>query len=341
MQKNNDNQFLFEALRIDTIDGFRGLATLFVCYYHFLTFYPNTQHAGYANFGSLPLINMFFVASGFLISASTTILSQKTTDWKKKFYLLRAVRILPVWWLTLIGYSLIEDVSINVLLLNASMLFGFFMYDRQYNPVTPAWSIFVEEAFYLFFPFLFSYVKQLKHYIIIFFVTFFISVLWLKAAPLLGVPTSEFFIERFPLNNLHYFLIGIIIFHIYKHVKANQIVVPWKHSLDFFVLLIWLSDFYNFHIMTEVKVSLMGFLLLFSNGFFNQFMRWSVLRWVGVRCYFVYITHTVYIAWLGKHSAMNGLHKFFMVLAFILTGAAISWKFFEEPLIKFVKKIKV
>lgn len=79
--------------RVGALDGIRGLAVLFVLLYH----------SGAAVLGGFLLqsgVDLFFVLSGFLI---TTILvrTRDRSDYFRLFYLRRAVRIFPLYYLVL------------------------------------------------------------------------------------------------------------------------------------------------------------------------------------------------------------------------------------------------
>ncbi|NDG26204.1 MAG: acyltransferase, partial [Proteobacteria bacterium] len=93
---------------IPELDGLRGLAILAVLFYHFFWFPSDPTH--WPKFFSLLWklgqigwvgVNLFFVLSGFLITR--ILLAQKGShSFFKDFYWRRALRILPLYFLTLL-----------------------------------------------------------------------------------------------------------------------------------------------------------------------------------------------------------------------------------------------
>jgi len=150
--------------RVSALDGVRGLAVLFVLLYH----------AGGVVLGGLLLqsgVDLFFVLSGFLI---TTILirTRERSDYFRLFYLRRAVRIFPLYYLVLglmltgaavaIHFGVQNDVSYpeaqNLL---DNQLWGWLYQVNNlialkgpiaFPGLSHLWSLSVEEQFYLAWP---------------------------------------------------------------------------------------------------------------------------------------------------------------------------------------------
>src|SRR5579863_3479927 len=140
------------------LDSLRGLAILGVVFYHGLfwarDFSPfNSSQArilffiGTGKFG----VNLFFVLSGFLITG-LLLDSRARPDYFKRFYIRRALRILPLYYVILLLLQVTQLTSNSFLLMsllhssNLSLIFGIAM---SY-PVL--WSLAVEEHFYLAWP---------------------------------------------------------------------------------------------------------------------------------------------------------------------------------------------
>ncbi|MBI3294718.1 MAG: acyltransferase [Deltaproteobacteria bacterium] len=150
--------------RIRELDGVRGIAVLLVLLFHFFSW-----SMGQTGWSGLPLlienlsrmgwsgVNLFFVLSGFLI---TRILLKNRTqpNYYRSFYLRRALRILPLYYLTVLiclfypGGAAFAGVS-ALHLSNMAPILGVVM-------VHPGlWSLSVEEHFYLVWP---TIVKRLS-----------------------------------------------------------------------------------------------------------------------------------------------------------------------------------
>jgi len=139
------------------LDSARGLAILLVLFYHGLAPPANAQTSGFARlllqvsqFGWAG-VNLFFVLSGFLI---TGILLESRTrpDYFRRFYIRRALRILPALYATLAVLLVGGWISWRFAILsafflaNSAPLLGI---PLQYGPL---WSLAVEEHFYLLWP---------------------------------------------------------------------------------------------------------------------------------------------------------------------------------------------
>ena len=146
------------------IDGLRAIAVLSILLFH----------AGFSKFsGGYVGVDVFFVISGYLIS--TIIFEQKTkgTFSFANFYVRRARRILPALflvllaclpfaWFWLLPKDMIEFAQslLAVIFLGSNIFFwsdsGYFSTASEFRPLLHAWSLSLEEQFYLFFPLLFS-----------------------------------------------------------------------------------------------------------------------------------------------------------------------------------------
>ncbi len=156
------------AAHIPALDGIRGLAVLGVMSSHL---FPGTARSALTRFiGSTLLfgasgVDLFFVLSGFLI---TGILfdSRSHPHYFKNFYARRVLRIFPLYYLVLLGYTtgaLFFGMHFNrqlwslALYLQNTHLITRAIYD--YNgpsvlPLSQFWSLAVEEQFYLIWPLL-------------------------------------------------------------------------------------------------------------------------------------------------------------------------------------------
>lgn len=169
------------------LDGLRGVAVLLVMFRHWKLPFLNIE-LGWVG------VNVFFVLSGFLISS--IILKEKDIfDFKefiKLFYIKRALRIFPIYFLYLLGLSLflvvvtqyVDVYSFNKALLHLEhnwVLLCTYTYNNHHAiallsedhiPGTQfighLWSLAVEEQFYLVFPFIafFLSTKRIKYLMI-------------------------------------------------------------------------------------------------------------------------------------------------------------------------------
>ncbi len=140
------------------LDVIRGLAILMVVIYHAF-YWQNDMHGltrvqklfVYATWTGRMGVNLFFVLSGFLITG-LLLQSIQRSDYYRRFYLRRALRIIPAYYATLLILAICRQSTwaylafSSVYLSNISPLFGVAM---SY-PVF--WSLAVEEHFYMVWP---------------------------------------------------------------------------------------------------------------------------------------------------------------------------------------------
>lgn len=137
-------------------DILRGLAILLVMSWHmpWIAYPPLFQHI--KAFGWLG-VDIFFVLSGYLIGTELLkpVLARQTPD-LRIFYLKRAFRILPVFWLVLTAYALFpvlrEREAMSPLWRYLTFTLNFGLDAQRFGTFTHAWSLCVEEHFYLVLP---------------------------------------------------------------------------------------------------------------------------------------------------------------------------------------------
>jgi len=141
------------------LDTMRGVAVLGVYIYHAL--YLSTHLASWGGAWRFLLtatwlgrlgVNLFFVLSGFLITG-ILLRNRRHQTFYRAFYIRRALRILPAYFLILFVLLLTRSFPTSFLLIsffflaNFAQLFGIGLVYRV------LWSLAVEEQFYLFWPF--------------------------------------------------------------------------------------------------------------------------------------------------------------------------------------------
>ncbi len=143
------------SLRTAGLDTLRALAITLVFLYHYLCFVSDSPSFGWASEVGWTGVDLFFVLSGYLISnqlfkgiAAGRVVSTS------RFYLRRAFRTLPVFWLVLAVYWLFPaDVGGKA----PQPLWRFLTFTQNIGlqPGTAfshAWSLSIEEQFYLVLP---------------------------------------------------------------------------------------------------------------------------------------------------------------------------------------------
>ncbi|HEY2721122.1 MAG TPA: acyltransferase [Chitinophagaceae bacterium] len=149
------------------LDGIRGLAILLVILYH------NFSFITFLNFGWLG-VDLFFVLSGFLIT-EILLISKNAENYFKHFYLRRILRIFPLYYLVLFFFLLIfpylRNFPLDLRFYTQNQLWYWvylenwvfiFKYDGKGAALNHFWSLAVEEQYYLIWPFIILFIKNIK-----------------------------------------------------------------------------------------------------------------------------------------------------------------------------------
>lgn len=159
------------AGRIPELDGLRGLAILSVLFWHYGHYYapaPGSIGAWLPPLLRLAWsgVDLFFVLSGFLIGG-ILIANRKARNYWRVFYVRRACRIFPLYFVVLAAFVLatatITPQPSNWLLKQEPPFWNYPLFLQNfgmayYNSfgsdfLGPTWSLAVEEQFYLVLPF--------------------------------------------------------------------------------------------------------------------------------------------------------------------------------------------
>lgn len=151
------------------IDVLRGVAILMVIVFHGLYYSaPNFRwNSNIANMlygltsGGWAGVNLFFALSGFLITGNL-IDSKRSSNYYSRFYIRRALRILPIYLLILLILGILRLATPAYLIVCVFFLAnmpGLFLHGF-YVPYSPLWSLAVEEQFYLVWPSVYRLLKM-------------------------------------------------------------------------------------------------------------------------------------------------------------------------------------
>src|SRR5579863_1939327 len=147
------------------LDVLRGIAVLMVVFYHGFYDTQGVQPGLAANIFTQGTavgwlgVNLFFCLSGFLITGNL-LDSKDRPQYYSKFYIRRALRILPPLFLILVVLVLVREISTGGLLLSLGFLANYQQLIPSAKFYGPLWSLSVEEQFYLFWPILVLHVNR-------------------------------------------------------------------------------------------------------------------------------------------------------------------------------------
>lgn len=276
-------------------------------------------------------VRIFFVLSGFLITY--LLLIENETNHKisiKNFYIRRTLRIWPLYYLILlVGIYILPNISsifkfcgnplMNLLFLNN---FNIFETGNCYNPhILIAWSVAIEEQFYLIWPIIFNFgvkKKKLPLICIIGFITGYLYSVFIN---------YNYFSS---ICNINYLLIGCYGGYLYK-TYFKEINNSWIKSNYFLCLLI-------------IFLCLLTIILSFLSKDFTEFIYIKEILYP-----IIYILIVLYcvasdsssnrkgkiFSSLGKYNYGMYLYHPMIVLFFKIIFDKLKWDYLNNPILNF------
>ncbi|MEO8564229.1 MAG: acyltransferase [bacterium] len=329
--------------RSSQLDALRALGLAGVIFQHTM----NPKNALLADWPALAL-TMFFVLSGFLITgllldarSRAEARSISRAGVLKRFYIRRFLRIFPVYYgVVFIALLMGEPETRGYLNYLLSYTTNFLLANVGHNlpPITPFWSLAVEEHFYIFWPFIALFASR--------------RMMWTSATLMVVISVASRGIASF--NGANYtqatmptyasldgIAIGCMLAIAYRDMTAEA-REPWiKRAVVFggAVVLIrmammidggyndWVNTIHAFPFaLVTVWLIDRG-----SRGVLPTFLNSRVLGGMGITTYTGYIVHRYVMHFLG-YDGERGLHVFFPVLLVTYVIAAVSWVCIEGPI---------
>ena len=324
---------------LDLLRGFSGYGVAF-CHLH--AFIYNNAHLEYL---SLLFVEFFFVLSGFVLYPQ---LIQVLNNRKNLsiFYKRRWIRTLPLYFITLIMIaSLFSDLGgkdfFKYLFFIQKITPNFL--NNDYYPV--AWSLSIEEFFYLLFPLILILLG--KNNILIKVIILFFSILIIKS--FLAFNFDSDFFRTGTLFRFDAILLGFILRFYYEKILKYKF-------LSLFLLMFFLSVFYfgesyilnnNEEFLTKIffiillqvlsLLTLNSFIILEPLMKINFIKNFSVL--ISKQTYSVYLIHIIFIYLLEK--AQFGIYNTMLIYILLLfISSSLIFKFIESPLLKIRPKLQ-
>lgn len=335
------------------LDGIRGIAALMVMFFHLFNsgYYPNFLMK-VSSFGQTG-VTLFFVLSGFLI---TRILF-KTVDssnYFKIFYIRRALRIFPLYFLFLGLFYLLTPYLKDVtneqqmptwyywcFLQNLPQTFNWHHYGPDHY-----WSLAVEEHFYLVLPFAVYFLgkMKIKNYLygaIFFTILLRILFIWkgystyyftlttmdsLAMGALLAFYESKNVLEKISKKNALFILLFslpvLAILWLFVNSKAIALVQVFKFSIISFIYVVFI-----FYVMRIKQGHLLKKILL----------SWPIQH-TGKISYGLYVYHPMCFLIVQKFIGFKGyLIDFLLSFGLAFTISSLSYHVFEAKILRFKK----
>lgn len=348
--------------RILQFDGLRLIAVMAVIIGHWDQWrWPNKF------LRELPLAHgvlLFFVLSGFLItkgllSARENQIDKKKSTILKHFWIRRFLRIVPIYYLTILAFFLVGDPNVsklfpylgsfttNVYQVANEKYIGFFNH---------FWSLSVEIHFYLFWPLLFLFVKRKKLQLIIFSaialsliarISFFSAgVTWMASSYLTVSCLATFAIGSFVAYGRHQNAKWSQRFSQMKWMILAIVVYVTLYILHYLFDWVWYEQIFEDFMFSVVA----GLIVLRAsvNGFTGPvkwFLELPIVTYLGKISYGIYIFHLfmpevcVYITDnLGMH--IGSKYPLQLLSLLVTIGLShLSWIIIERPVIHWSRRL--
>jgi peptidoglycan/LPS O-acetylase OafA/YrhL len=344
------------AGRIDELDGLRAFSVLAVIWMH-LTLFAQTlprvplpsQVIGYI--GGLG-VEVFFVISGYIITQLMLREQEKYGHFSALgFYIRRAFRILPAYWLyllsilmlSLLGMITLERGNLRYCLLFLSDTHLYHVSDTAWFS-NHTWSLCVEEQFYLAFPLLALLVRRKGRVL----VGFLLVVFYVISA---CTPDLSTFLKRhygFPdfqfAANFRFIIAGVALGLFWPEFAQRfrsaigiglvigilcffQISIPHVRKLDYYGLL-WL----------EPLAVAFGIGYVLANRQRLSLLRSPPIVWMGRCSYGMYLWQQLFTGWHFLY-LRTGQPNALVALIGTIACAGLSYHFVEQPLIGLGRKL--
>jgi peptidoglycan/LPS O-acetylase OafA/YrhL len=325
-----------------SLDLFRGFCGYGVAICHLNAFAYGSEFMEYL---SLVFVEFFFVLSGFVLYPQLL----KVIDKKSNlfiFYKRRWIRTLPLYFITLILISILTNHMFDVNFFKYLFLIQKFLpnfIDNDYFPV--AWSLSIEELFYLLFPLILIFLNQ-KNFLKI---SIFIFILIAVFKYFISGNFDANFYRTGSFLRFDAILFGFLI----SHFKIE--ILKYKKSIIFFTIIAILTFLFCYEFFTInnndknnrfvfiLFMQLISAFTLFSFLLLEPLLKYSnmpkkISLIISQQTYSIYLFHLIliYIFNSIKLSIYIAVPVYILLL-FLISN--LIYNFFEKPLLKLRPRI--
>ncbi len=338
---------------IQELDGLRGIAILMVMVHRF---WPRTGvglGADMAGAGWIG-VDLFFVISGFLI---TGILLETKADagYFRNFYARRALRIFPLFYVFVMGVFVAFSHNPEFRERAGSPLWYLFHLGNVPEGllgnnvpywIAPAWSLAIEEQFYLTFPLLVYLLDRRRLTYVLIGMIGVAPVI--RLGTMLAMPDQERVQYLFTLCRIDTIAIGCLLAVAIRSVDLDV----WREraritafiALPSVVVLAIASHLdrksafdrvFGYSIVAVGCASVVGLVILSRGSRSTALLRARPLTYLGKLCFGLYLLHrpadTIVSAVAARLGIDRDLWMLMPKIGVALALAALSWRFFERP----------
>jgi peptidoglycan/LPS O-acetylase OafA/YrhL len=348
-----------ETKKYPSLNGLRALSILFVLCEHFgfhlknsgYLFYPRWLEplASFIQDGQLG-VTVFFVISGFLITS--LLLQEEQANGKislKNFYTRRTLRIFPAYYFLLLTYFIFQ--WLGYIKISHNSWLTALTYTKYFNThadwyIGHAWSLSIEEQFYLFWPMIFLLGNRARK----------IAAIVL----ILTVPLIRLYLYFYPIDWAMRYAIFVRIdsiaigclFAFYKKEIIEILTPYWKVLFYFSVITLfilrYLPDFASkiyfqfifiplgttFGSIANILIAIiLMYSVFYTKGNWFKFLNLKVLNYIGILSYSIYLWQQIF-----TYISSFWINQFPQNILLLILASLFSYYIIEKPFLKLKSK---
>lgn len=340
--------------RLPALDVLRGIAILMVLIHHYV---PEQM--------TIPLlwsgVDMFFVLSGFLISG-ILLDNAGALNYFAAFYLRRAARILPLYWIILALFGALLALKSEALgssfqrhlpfwtYITFTQNFAYSLRGFWRDPfLDVTWSLALEEQFYVFLSLVVRFLKARW--------LAALSIVLILLAPILRFYSDPLAGYILPLQRADSLMLGVLIAILWRS-RAGKDFLFRNHKIFLYALIPFFAGVAYFALIgSGFGEPLVHFVLAFfyadllllavlrpadkRNFFFDN----KILEWLGLRSYGIYLLHKpfrlMFIPLLRQLPVtLEPWINMLVVTIALFIVAELSYRFIERPIMNLGHHVK-
>ena len=335
--------------RIEGLDLMRSIAILLVLFYHAWIFLsPFFQKLGMLFFMGFWGVELFFVLSGFLVGGifiKKYINNQDkiTHSFIMSFWKKRWVRTIPIFVFALLMNYVVLSYVLNI---EIDFPFRYFLFLQNFDSAHPsffpeAWSLAIEEWFYILLPIFFLYKNATKNfsgmlYTIILMIAVYTLVRFLNTdITSFDIVEWDKSVRKVVINRLDSILYGVLmfVFIYYKSeiIKNNRYKLFWLGITGVIIsyLMFYLKTFIVFNQVFFLSTTSFSFALLIPFFYFFKFNNDSIKNislYISIISYSLYLIHYTLIFRLMNNFFIGNtfLKASIITLSYIIISISFS-----------------
>ncbi|MBB4004411.1 acyltransferase family protein [Aurantimonas endophytica] len=336
------------------LDGLRAIAIGLVCIEHFGG--PWIRDHFPIGAGALG-VHLFFVLSGFLITRNllARLEDQPAGDVVRRFYIGRAIRLMPAYYLTLLVLFALGVPEVRDFMLWHAVYASNYLAATG-GPLLVFWSLAVEEQFYLLLPalVLLSGRNAVKVAVLL------IATGFLLRNLVLATPIDPWSFELSLFGNFEILGLGVLIGGLsYAAAQAGRPLQPgpvWRWTGIVCIVFqgvawyLW-GDGVVRHLTFNLSVGIFFAWLVARadadlQGPLAWFSNFSLIRFIGKISYGIYLTHVFFLGIFQSDTVISHLGvvplwaQAVIAIALSLLVSTASWFLMESPLLRLKNRVQ-